>query len=314
MPTRSQLLTTAAVVSLLTFGIIRYACGDAADGTASSAPAGLSRTRFSGVPANPPGGRHLKRSPGPGAEGFPSNPGDSHNAVRSPPLGITNSGRGIFQPAGSSAEHSRNSQAADSWITPPAAAGNVSEAELQWRAARVEQEANHELKRLVALLDLDRDQQDRIFQTLARRSTDWHPLMQPSTVSGGGGHGVADNGSIINQRPSSTTTGSGETSSPRDPGTFIAPPQPAPDSAQAHNDSPAAGSQPGSGTPLTEDLAPDLTPAQQEELAEDEMQRQEWWESIIPRLLPDEEDGEIYAAPPDAATDGTPDNSIPPSQ
>lgn len=312
MPTRSQLLTTAAVVSLLTFGIIRHACVDAADGTAASAPAGLSLTRFSGVPANPPGGQHPKREAGAGLEGFPSNPGDSHNAARGQPLDTTNSGRGIFQSAGSSARRFRNAPAADARVTPPAPAAQVSEAELQWRAARVEQEANHELKRLVRLLDLDEDQQDRIFQTLARRSADWHPLMQPSTVIGGGQE-VADTGSVIKQPPSSTT-GSGETSSPRDHGTVTAPPQTSLDPAHAHNDSPSPDPQSGAGTPLTDDLAPDLTPAQQEELAQDEMQRQEWWESIIPRLLPDGEEDEIHAAPPDASTDGTPDYSIPPSQ
>src|SRR6187402_1184270 len=50
--------------------------------------------------------------------------------------------------------------------------------ELAARAARVEQEANHDLRRLVELLDLDEVQQERVFQTLAQHSPSWVPGLQ----------------------------------------------------------------------------------------------------------------------------------------
>jgi hypothetical protein len=55
--------------------------------------------------------------------------------------------------------------------------------ESQWRehAAKVEMAANHELKRLTGLLDLDAAQQDKVFSALARQSRNWLPGMQTGT-------------------------------------------------------------------------------------------------------------------------------------
>jgi hypothetical protein len=49
--------------------------------------------------------------------------------------------------------------------------------ELERRAAKVEQEANHELRRLIPLLDLKPEQEDRVFQAVARSSPSFVPGM-----------------------------------------------------------------------------------------------------------------------------------------
>ncbi|MES2708168.1 MAG: hypothetical protein V4726_16360 [Verrucomicrobiota bacterium] len=204
-------------------------------------------------------------------------------------LQTTSNGRGIFKTGSASANSRRRENPA-----PPAAAP-ISEEELQWRAARVEQEANHDLRRLVTLLDLDEEQQDRIFQTLARRSAEWHPLLQPAIIGPGG---VVDTG----KPPTDSSAGAaqpGEASPLPD----SSPPPPSPASPEPPVLADGGDPFPPLETPLTDVLAPDLTAAQQEELAEDELDRQEWWESIIPRLLPGEDDtGDIYAVPPTANT------------
>lgn len=186
----------------------------------------------------------------------------------------------------------------------------LSEEELQWRAAKVEQEANHDLKHLVALLELDQEQQDRIFQTLARRSPDWHPGLQPVIIAEDGRENHHAGGSF--NQPRSTSTGQTEVpdSAPVSGGTSAASIRPA---------DVVAGQNPHfpSEVPLVEALAPDLTPTQQVKLAEDELNRLEWWESIIPRLLPGEgEAGTVYAVPPEngnPALDGL-GNPIPSSE
>ncbi|MEI6653173.1 MAG: hypothetical protein WCP45_00250 [Verrucomicrobiota bacterium] len=70
----------------------------------------------------------------------------------------------------------------------PAADGNRVLTEAQWRecAAKVEMEANHELKRLAGLLDLDSYQQGKVFSAVAQQSSSWLPGMQtarPGTAS-----------------------------------------------------------------------------------------------------------------------------------
>ena len=132
--------------------------------------------------------------------------------------------------------------------SPPRAQGpaGLGETELQRRAARVEQEANHDLAQLVGLLGLDEAQQDRIFETLVRHSPQWLPAMQPVGAAGASG---------------SLSPGSG--------------------SVALGAEAPAVG---GS---LLDAIAADLTPDQQVELANEELDRQEWWESIIAQLLPD---------------------------
>lgn len=55
--------------------------------------------------------------------------------------------------------------------------------ELEWRALKVEQEANHELKNLLQVLNLSEAEQDRVFEALAQRSHYYHPalLIDPDT-------------------------------------------------------------------------------------------------------------------------------------
>jgi hypothetical protein len=55
--------------------------------------------------------------------------------------------------------------------------------ELAYRAFKVEQEAEKELQNLLQVLDLDDEQQDRVFAALARRSDYFHPALQPQGLA-----------------------------------------------------------------------------------------------------------------------------------
>jgi|GEM_PF-2462864 len=57
--------------------------------------------------------------------------------------------------------------------------------ELEYRAFKVEQQADKELRNLMQVLDLDEDRQDRVFAALARRSEYFHPDLQPQSAAGG---------------------------------------------------------------------------------------------------------------------------------
>lgn len=154
----------------------------------------------------------------------------------------------------------------------------ISEPELQLRAAAVEQEANHDLKHLVGLLDLTETQQDRIFDSLVRHAPGWHPAMQAVAIA-----------------PVDATA--------KIPDTSPTPLSPAP---AASDTEPTLSDR----SKILEAIAVDLTPDQQYDLATAELDRQEWWEEIIPRLLPESDtpsipgdDGigiAISAAPPPA--------------
>lgn len=137
-------------------------------------------------------------------------------------------------------------------------AGGLGEGELQRRAARVEQEANHDLAQLVGLLGIDEAQQDRIFQTLVRHSPQWLPAMQPAGISGA-----------------------------------LGAPSPSPAGVDA-----VGAAAPAAGGTLLDAIAADLTPDQQVELANEELDRQEWWESIIGQLLPESEVPAVEGAGP----------------
>jgi len=69
----------------------------------------------------------------------------------------------------------------DRSLTRSAAAGtshnSLSRSELETRAQAVDRDANHELARLIPLLDLTPDQQQRVFQALARTSPNFVPGM-----------------------------------------------------------------------------------------------------------------------------------------
>ncbi|MGI8604588.1 MAG: hypothetical protein ACR2OZ_16575 [Verrucomicrobiales bacterium] len=57
--------------------------------------------------------------------------------------------------------------------------------ELEVRAFKVEQEANHELHNLLEALDLTDEQQDRVFTAVARQSSYYHPTLQFQNAAGG---------------------------------------------------------------------------------------------------------------------------------
>ena len=146
----------------------------------------------------------------------------------------------------------------------------LGDGELQRRAARVEQEANHDLAQLVGLLGIDEAQQDRIFETLVRHAPGWVPAMQ--------------------------AVGAGE-------------------AAAAVGAGGSAASAVGSdGGTLLDAIAADLTPDQQVELANEELDRQEWWEAIIEQLLPASEvpavGGGADAVVPAAETPGPADSKV----
>lgn len=129
--------------------------------------------------------------------------------------------------------------------------------EAQWRAqaTQVEMEANHELDRLVALLDLDTGQQGKAFSILARQSAYWLPGMKTTTDV------KSDAGAIPNAKKSAST-------------------QP------ASTRSAKVGSPPGNETSIPPDLAAVLSPDQQALLIQEEMDRQAWWAEVLPQLLP----------------------------
>lgn len=119
------------------------------------------------------------------------------------------------------------------------------------RAAKVELAANHDLRRLVELLDLNETQQDHVFQALARNSRHWTPDMQTTVAASAAGK-----------------------KSP------VA-------SAPITGDAAPVESAPAKSDPLDDILAA-LTPEQQEELMNDELDREAWWAEILPQILPDE--------------------------
>lgn len=154
----------------------------------------------------------------------------------------------------------------------------LAEQELRRRAAEVEQEANHDLKHLIGLLDLSETQQDRIFDSLVRHAPGWHPAMQ--TLGGAGPVGTAAG------TPDPLAT--------------------APATAGGSATDPATGNR----NDLLDAIASELTPDQQVELANAELERQEWWEEIIGKLLPSQdtpsitgETGPGVAASPPSAGD-----------
>lgn len=135
----------------------------------------------------------------------------------------------------------------------PPQGGTATMSEAQWfaRAAKVGQEANHELSRLAGLLDLDSAQQDQLFAVLARQSNSWLPGMQPNRNALG-----------------------------------------------------------GTATPLESEFPTEadevmayLNADQQQTLIQAEMDRQAWWEEVLPQLLPPQ----LQDATTPTATDSAPD-------
>lgn len=79
----------------------------------------------------------------------------------------------------------------------PANLSEVTPAELAKRVAAIEKETNHEMKRLVGLLNLNDEQQDKVYERLAASSRHWVPGMAIA----------ADGGSVV--IPDSPKTSSG---------------------------------------------------------------------------------------------------------
>ena len=125
---------------------------------------------------------------------------------------------------------------------------SLSGSDLQRRVEQVEEQANFDLEQLVDLLDLDEKQKDRIFGALVSHSPHFLPAMQIVGLSEPASEGIT----------------------------------PTPDSS--------ALTPPGE-VPRTDSLldavASHLNPDQQLELANADLDRQAWWEEIIPHLLPD---------------------------
>jgi len=150
----------------------------------------------------------------------------------------------------------------------PTATPALSHDELVARAARIEQETNHDLRRLVSLLNLTDAQQDQVFNALASRSPHWVP-------------GMATAGAV------SSPTASSSSPSPSDPATSTAPSITSGTTPSAPTTDSASSPGPAESDALSS-ILPFLTPEQQEALLADEMDKSAWWEEIIPQLLPDE--------------------------
>jgi hypothetical protein len=186
------------------------------------------------------------------------------------------------------------------------AAQRLTTEELTARAARVEQEANHDLRRLVKLLDLSEDQQDKVFQTLAQHSPLWTQGMQIAPAAGPG---------------SATTTGKRSEPLTTAPGIYTAPvvgeipepvktgPPPIAGEVPAPVKAPAV---PGEDIPATtpdpmDEIMAYLNPDQQDTLIQEEMDRIAWWAEILPQLLPPDDvpaiDGGTPAVPAPGQTE-----------
>lgn len=226
------------------------------------------------------GTRSTQEAPRKAGRSTGSSPAGSHArpSALPPTHGASASGRppqspGATDPSGTSS--TADSRSGTRRPAPPSAPPSLSREELQTRAARVEQDANHELRRLVTLLDLSPEQQDQIFQTLASRSPHWVPGMATTTTPENTAPGSSQNSQIS----------AGTTQSPAD----------APSQPSAAASTPTTSPSPEESDPLAA-ILPYLTPEQQEALITDEMDRAAWWEEMIPVLLPDE------ALPPVTAT------------
>ena len=139
--------------------------------------------------------------------------------------------------------------------------------ELTARAARVEQEANHDLRRLVELLDLGEVQQDRVFQTLAQHSPSWTPGLQFAPAAG-----------------AATSTGKRSGSLAAAPGLSVAPVKAPPSVALA-----APETQATAGNDPTDEIMALLDPDQQNTLLEEEINRAAWWAEILEQITPADE-------------------------
>lgn len=139
--------------------------------------------------------------------------------------------------------------------------------ELTARAARVEQEANHDLRRLVKLLNLDEAQQDKAFQALARHSPSWAPGMQFETAGSSAAAVSGLSGGLAAGIPG-TAGGPVET-----PGTGT-------------GNTVAPGSDAAASLDPMDEIMALLSPGQQDTLLQEEMDRNAWWADILQQITP----------------------------
>lgn len=125
--------------------------------------------------------------------------------------------------------------------------------ELTERAARVEQEANHDLRRLVQLLDLSEEQQDKVFQTLAAHSPSWTPALQVVT---------GNTAAISSARKKSDSRAAGPLLSP-EPSAIVSAPN-----------------------NVTDEIMSFLNLDQQDTLAQEELDRAAWWQEVLSQITP----------------------------
>jgi hypothetical protein len=134
--------------------------------------------------------------------------------------------------------------------------------ELAYRAFKVEQQANKELKNLLQVLDLDEAQQDRVFAALVRGSSFYHPSLIPQGAGG----------SPVGPSPSVGGPAVGE----------MIPTTP--------------GSSPGSGdtttSPVTDPVLAELTPQQTSVYERYTSERDAFWAGVV-----EDVEQELNAAP-----------------
>ena len=165
--------------------------------------------------------------------------------------------------------------------------------EREWfaNAERIERQANRELANLRETLELTPNQEQRIFDTLARNSPSWLPGMMT-----GGSYGVgvvADSSSPASRSHPSRPEPSGSKPAASGP-----PALPDAGPGVSTGDAPA--------TSLTDEVLVVLDYDQQQALIQEELNRRAWWEEVLPQLLPpdfpaagppDDGDSKVYEGP-----------------
>lgn len=167
-------------------------------------------------------------------------------------------------------------------VAPSMSPPTVSQEDLLARAQRVEQEANHELRRLVPLLGLNEQQQDQVFAALASRSSSFVPGMRTTSQIGASestGPSATEAApiptfSVVDDPGASTAAGSLMGSE---------------GSAETPRTEPIDLASTNGATPDVEDLTaallPYLTDEQASTLAADESDQTAWWAEVVSDLM-----------------------------
>ncbi len=150
--------------------------------------------------------------------------------------------------------------------------------ELAARAAQVEVEASHELKRLVGLLKLNETQQDKIFEILAVNSPSWHPAL---AVTGGLKNEISAVKPAAAGAGAETVAGLGATAP-----ASIANPVTAPASAAPAVES-GPETAPASASTVSDLILAELEIDQALAYESEESERISWWEEILSQVMPE---------------------------